>query len=40
MIYLAPMYLQTNLTITTKEKAQMDEITEGFDPRIIGPIGP
>ena len=32
MMYLAPMYLQTNLTITTKEKAQMDEITEGFDP--------
>jgi len=32
MIYLAPMYLNTNLTITTKEKGKMDDVFEGFDP--------
>ena len=32
MIYLAPMYLNTSLTIKTKEKAQMDDVFEGFDP--------
>ena len=32
MIYLAPMYLQTSLSTSLKDKGDMEAITEGYDP--------